>query len=247
MAHKKYSYPLANRYAGRKRKRVGYSRMIARSYPYAPPAPALVGYNKAEMKLHQINYSGTSTGTWQYMNSDLLAIPQNDTESGREGREVTLRYLKLKARIAFIPGRSAGFESITLVAYYHIYLIQDKQCNGAQPTIFNANEGIFDDAAHPLAEPVMANKARFKFLKHWKIPLRSVGYRQSWVATSVEDLKEIEWGSKCNIKIQYDTSAATGALVTRRSNNLLLIGTTEGLTTDEIDFYGNVATYFTEN
>lgn len=146
--------------------------------------------------------TATTAGTGQI---DL--IPQNDTESGRDGRQCTITSIQLKGLLTFDPAASADASGVT-----QIYVIQDTQTNGAQAAMTD----VFTTATlvnmHNLA-----NSKRFRVLKkfthYWNPPAGATG-----AYNTVN--KYIDWYKSCSIPLEF--SANTGAKTEQKSNSIFL-------------------------
>lgn len=138
----------------------------------------------------------------------LVLIPQNVTESGRDGRKCTVSSINIKMVITLSPGAGANPSGATFIA-----LIQDTQCNGAAAALTD----IY--TSNPLVTGVnLANSSRFKILKKWVHnwnPLAGVTTAYCNVTNYVDYYK------KCNIPLEF--SGTTGVITELKSNNLFLL------------------------
>jgi len=138
----------------------------------------------------------------------LDLIPQNVTESGRVGRKCVIKSIQIRGRMAFTPGGSANAATETIM-----YLIQDKQANGAQAAFTD----IFTNAVVHTGMFNLANSQRFKILKKWVQCHNS----QAGVTTAFNSVVDaIEYFKLCNIPLEF--SGTTGAITELRSNHLFL-------------------------
>lgn len=159
----------------------------------------------------------------------LSLIPQNDTQSGRDGRKVVVESLLLNGYIALVPGAAAQPNDVATM-----YVIQDTQANGAAATVADDNTGIFTAAGAvlPLAVRCLANTERFKILKRFDW----VFNEEAGATTAYPNMyKKIDCYLKLNIPLEYDASASTGALTTIRTNNIFLVAGTAAGTDDLIN------------
>lgn len=144
----------------------------------------------------------------------LALIPQGDTQSTRDGRAAYVKSIQIRASLRDVPaGASVSGHTV------YMYLVQDTQCNGAAATV-SGDTGIFSTALADTAMLNLANSDRFKILKKWIIDFNAGSGVGGAINTTS---KHIEYYSKCNIPIQYDNAASTGAITTIRSNNLFLV------------------------
>lgn len=147
----------------------------------------------------------------------LCTISQGDGQSQRDGRKIFVKSILMRGTVTLTPGAlTSAYSSV------FIWVVQDTQCNGAAATVANDDTGIFTAAgANPaLAVRCLANTDRFKILK--KIVV-SLGAQAGVSAAYNESQRVIDQYIPCNIPIEYDASAATGALTTMRSNNIFLV------------------------
>lgn len=158
----------------------------------------------------------------------LCTIAQGDGQSNRDGRKVIVKSIYCNGAAVYQPGASATSADIA-----YLWLVQDTQCNGAAATVADDNVGIFTTAGAnaSLAVRCLANGDRFKILKKWSLPL---GAQAGVTAAYNNSIKPVTCYLKCHIPIEYDASAATGAIATIRSNNIFLVAGTAGLSDDLI-------------
>lgn len=153
----------------------------------------------------------------------LNLVPQNDTQSGRDGRKIIIKSIQLHGKAVQVPGAGAQPNDILTM-----YVVQDTQCNGAAATVADDNTGIFTAAAADLSQAVrcLANTDRFRILKKFQMNFDE----KAGATTAYPNMyKVINWYKKCNIPIEFDASATTGAITTIRSNNVFLVaGTATG-------------------
>lgn len=141
----------------------------------------------------------------------LNIIPQNDTDTGRDGRAVVVKSIEVRGTWQHLPGAAALAGTVV-----HMYLVLDKQCNKAAAAVLD----VFTTANIHSSGLNMYNRSRFQIMKHWTFKFEpkagvTTAYNQSF--------ESVEYTRKCRIPITWDNSAATGALNTTTSNNLFLI------------------------
>lgn len=146
--------------------------------------------------------STTSTGS-------LVQIVQGDTESMRNGRKITIKSIQCKG---FLTGPTTTPNDVI-----QLYLILDKQCNGALPSYSD----VFEDV--PVVSEVnrminLSNSSRFTIIK--KLRMTFVGQTALAGPVYTSQIKSIDFYKKCNIPIEYDSSATTGVVTSVKSNNL---------------------------
>lgn len=163
----------------------------------------------------------------------LCIIPQDDTQSGRDGNMAIIKSIHIKGVQRLVPGGGAG-AGLSAESTY-IWLVEDLQANGAAATAASATVGVFTNANPQQALPTLANSDRFKILAQRKTDLVSnTGVVTGWSEES-KIMKDIYM--KCNIPIKYDSSVATGAIGSIRSNNLFLV-VAATTTADIVSFEG---------
>ncbi len=172
-----------------------------------------------ELKFHDVDVDDaaiSTAGTIQNTGT-INIIAQNTTESTRIGRKCTIRAINWRYSID-LPAQASMSETAEIV---RVILYLDKQCNGATATTTNILETDNYQSFNQLA-----NKSRFRILMDRTHTITS----PSGIAGPVTGLNQYEdsFYTKCNIPLEFDNSATTGALTTIRSNNLgvLLISKT---------------------
>ncbi len=144
--------------------------------------------------------------------SELTVIPQGDSESERIGRRITIKSVHAKGTIRIFSATSAAATNDTV----HCMLVLDTQTNGA---VFAATDLYETDAFKSFRN--LANSSRFRVLYTHTFVMKVPGAAPSGAAYIYgSDVKYININKKCNIKIEYDNSLATGVVSTVRSNNL---------------------------
>jgi len=162
----------------------------------------------------------------------LVLIPQGVTESTRVGRKCVIKSIQMRLNLVFAPAASA-----TAATAFSIWLVQDKQANGAAAAITdvitssNLTSGMRD----------LSNSGRFIILKRWN-SVMNVG---AGVTTAFNNsYRHIEFFKTCNIPIEY--SSTTGAIGEIKSNNLFLLAGANG-SDDLITVAGNCRVRFSDN
>lgn len=133
----------------------------------------------------------------------LNLIPQGVTESTRVGRKAFLKSIQIQAIYQFSGSVGQG-------GAFYMYLILDKQCNGAIATTADVFTGT--NAASTLRE--LSNSSRFWVMKRW------VHIIDPKVASG-DVTKNISFYKKLNIPIEYNST--TGAIGEICCNNLFLM------------------------
>jgi len=160
----------------------------------------------------------------------LVLIPQGVTESTRVGRKCVIKSISGRWDMVYAPASGA-----TAVELYAIYLVLDKQCNGAAAAFGDVFLGT--SATQGLHN--LANSQRFVILKKWVGAMTS----PAGVTTAYNSVvKHVDFFKKCNIPIEY--SSTTGAITEIRSNNIFLIA--GGSHDDALTVTGNVRVRFSD-
>ncbi len=154
----------------------------------------------------------------------LSLIPQGVTDSTRVGRKCTVKSVFINGAVNFPPGATA-----TAVMVMHLYIMLDKQANGAAATV-SGDSGIFTGTNLSTALQNLSNAGRFQTLRHIVIELNPAGgVASAWNAV----IKQFSAYVRCNVPIEYDASAATGAITTIRSNNIFIVAGGAGTNFDD--------------
>lgn len=161
--------------------------------------------------------------------TNLVVIPQGDTESMRNGRKVQLKTVSIRGRLYIQPQANSANTSDVV----RILLVQDKQANGVAFTPPMVLAGTPDY----LAYRNLANTSRFNILFDKSFSINSMG----GVATdSFETVKTWSINRKLNIPMEYDASATTGAIGTQRSNSLAILAIAENGALSNIQYQARV-------
>lgn len=167
-----------------------------------------------------ISFSFDATGEVP-ATGQLNLIPQGSTESQRIGRKVVIKSLYIRGTVTFTPAAStSGVDDVFL------YIVLDRQCNGAAAAITD----VLTSNAMGSALVNLANTDRFVILgrKSWKL--------QSAAGVSAAYARDqIPWSfyKKLNVPIEFDSSSTSGAITTIRSNNIFLLAGS-GLIGDDV-------------
>lgn len=172
-------------------------------------------YNRYGSLAKEVKYFDTAvstavdlTGGLFDTNSSINLVPQADTESGRDGKKIIIESISFKWRWEYSPGASAS-PWLT----FAVYVILDKQANGAQPAIGD----IFNSTILPTSFMNPDNTQRFVVLKKWVVTVNT-GAGVTTAYAGQGGFKE--WFYRC--KIPIDFSADTGAIGEVKSNNIVL-------------------------
>lgn len=155
----------------------------------------------------------------------LVAIPQDDTESGRDGRQAIVKQLSIRGAIT-TDATAVNQERLRFV------LVQDTQTNGALATILNVLETNDINSFRNLE-----NNHRFKILKDIEIPMPPKTVNTAATTAMVQTVP-FKCDLKMNMIMDYDSSAATGVIATQRSNGLFFFLLSGGSSTAD---FGGIA------
>jgi len=157
-------------------------------------------------------------------------IPQGVTESTRDGKDATVREVRVRGNLLVTNdndvGRSFGV---------HIYLVLDQQTNGAQA----AAADIFTGTDVTTNFVNMENTQRFKILAHKQYILNPVVAVVGAASSAIQPMiKQVDITYKGSVPLIF--SSTTGALTELRSNHIFLAyGTGGNSADDKVVFAGN--------
>lgn len=203
---------------GQKRKGKGRKGRASRKIPknlrgYAQLSGAYGRFtgHDAELKFIDVPASAvsvTSTAAIQAAGSLCLMI-QDATSSGRIGRQIRVKSLQFRGRIATIPSTT-----VAPSCNFFLYVLLDTQCNG----LITTPTTVFTGANLSTALVELANSQRFKILKKVVVPLNpSAGVSTAYAPVQ----RPINFYLKMDTPIDYN--GATAALTEIRSNSLTYI------------------------
>lgn len=168
-----------------------------------------------------------ATGQWNL-------IPQGVTESQRVGRRCTIRSIQFRGTMEYVPAASTVGTAVV-----HLFVVLDKQCNGAAASVTD----VLTSNAMGSALVNLENRSRFVILKRWVWPMNAqAGVQGAFGRMS----RNAEWYKKCKIPIDFDSSASTGAIGTIRSNNIFVLAGTSN-EDDAVGFVGTARVRFSDN
>ena len=160
--------------------------------------------------------NGASAPTGTLLDDSLNHVAQDATETGRIGRKIIVSSLSMRGNIAFGSTATIG----DMDQYIRIIVFVDKQANGAAATMADvvSTAGVVDvDAFRNLS-----NIGRFQILydRTKRMWVDAVGQTAAGTFTSVPQSYPWAFHKRVNIPIEFDSSAATGAITTITSNNI---------------------------
>ncbi len=142
-------------------------------------------------------------------------IAEGNGESERIGRKLNIRSIQWTYTVELQDqGNSAnpsGNETLRVVLYL------DKQTNGATATV----TGIMESDDYQSFRN-LSNASRFQILhdKSYDLGFHSAAGDGTAANDWGGESKTVKFYRRCNIPIEYDNSATTGAITSIRSNNL---------------------------
>lgn len=161
----------------------------------------------------------------------LVLIPQGDGESSRDGRVAYIKSIQGRYLVNSVPSLNANGSTNVF-----LYLVLDKQCNGAAAGVTD----VMTSANLWSAFHNLANSDRFQVLRRWKVNLTSQANQSATVPSNIN--KTLEFYHRCDIPIQY--SSTTGAITEIKSNNLFFLLGSDGQSDDTVTLTGSTRVRF---
>lgn len=192
------------------------------------------GVNERKFFDTSLNFTVDTTGEVP-ATGQLALIPQGTTESSRIGRKACIKSIHIRAGAFYIPGADTVGSTVS-----YIYLVLDKQCNGAAAAITD----VLTSSNMSLGMVNMANSERFVILKRFIVPFQAgAGVSGAYG----QDRKALEFFHKCSIPMEW--SSTTGAIAEIKSHNLFLLAGNEGGTgtDDSVSIVGTCRLRFSDN
>ncbi len=209
--------PKSPYYAGQyKQKRAGKRLARVRARPIRRTTAR--SFPNQELKFHDVALDDAVIAAAGTITDTINIIPQDNTAITRNGRKVVVKNINWRYRISLpevdavaTPGPG---EDVRVMLYL------DKQCNGAGALV-STNAGILATVDYQSFNN-LSNKNRFKILydKVHTLVYRSLASGDASQFSSAGNRLNRAVYLKCNIPLEFDSSAATGAIATIRSNNL---------------------------
>lgn len=166
---------------------------------------------ETELKFVDTLLGVTTATTGGVVNPNIVVVPQDGSENGRIGRFVRIQSILLRGSVA-LPSQATVADATDNI---RIMLILDQQANGAPFTVANLLQ-----QTDWLGMKNLDNGDRFKVLSDRTISINQDG----GVATATfAQSRAFNLYLECNLRIDYDSSAATGAIGTQRSNSIAVV------------------------
>ncbi len=180
---------------------------------YGRFGPGAKGDAGPELKFHDLDIDQDPPATAGTIAEDsCVTIAQDMTESTRIGRKCVIRSINWRFRIVKKVSTAAADTSDVC----RVILYLDKQCNGVTAAVTDILESADFQSFNNLA-----NKSRFRTLMDREYALNScAGGGDGTTEDYGENVTIDSFFKNCNIPIEYDNSATTGAIATVRSNNI---------------------------
>ncbi len=145
----------------------------------------------------------------------IHTIPEGNSESERVGRKVTIKKVgwRYKIELPESDAQATPSEGDTVRAIMFL----DKQANGATAAVLDILE-----TANWQSFNQLANKSRFRILmdRTHDLNYRGMASDGAGLVSQANWVESHAFFKTCNIPIEYDNSANTGAIGTIRSNNI---------------------------
>lgn len=174
--------------------------------------PNTLASQSVELKFFDTAMSGNVDLTAEIpaTGGQICLISQGDSQSQRDGRKCVIKSVLFKGTFQYVPGISGT----ATAASFWLFLVLDKQCNGAAAAVTD----VFTSTDMATAFHNIANSDRFQVLKKIRRTLTS----QAGVGGAFGNVTSlIEFYKKCNVPVQY--SSTTGAITEIKSNNIFYI------------------------
>lgn len=174
----------------------------------------------SEMKFHDLDLTDVVVAAGGEVFANILTIPEGNGEEQRVGRKIVIRSIGWRYNVS-LPEQVDATQTTDIV---RIMLVLDKQCNGAAPAVadvLRTGAGLTFQSFNNLS-----NGMRFTVLHDRVIPINTnAGSGRGGTDTLAFGRKNFNFAfyKKCNIRVEYDNSAATGVITSIRSNNLFVL------------------------
>lgn len=164
----------------------------------------------------------------------LALIVEGDTIANRDSQKIQVSSIQIRATLTYTPAAAAVASDVT-----DLYLIYDKQPNGAAATVSGDANSVFTGTISSEMLRLVANQDRFKILKHFQHTWNAT----AGVTTAYNRMSQsIDWYKKFDLPIHYGASA--GAITDLRTGNLFLVAGTSGGSDDLVACTGNCRVRF---
>lgn len=168
----------------------------------------------SERKYLDTQSSLLAPGTTAVVASDYFQlIPRSTDASGRIGQACTLERIQINGSIRHLPGAAANPSDVL-----YMWLVLDKECNGATATLSDMFVGTAPEFLHMN----IGNSNRFSILKKWIVPLNVQGGERN--STSSLNIA-LPWEAyiKCKIPLRWNSGDTTGAATNLLMNRFYIV------------------------
>lgn len=162
----------------------------------------------------------------------LCLVPAGDTQQTRGGGKITVKSVQIRSSIGAVFGAAA-----TASTTAHIYVVQDTMPNKAAASVSD----VFTGTSLSSALRNVTTLNRFKILRHW---WHTFTPQAGQNGAYNNDQYHLEMYLKCNIPLEFDSTA--GAVTELTRNNIFLIAGTDTATDDLITVSGRARITFYE-
>lgn len=209
--------------AGRQSRRKAYK--SRRPLALVPGAVEFKFFDTAVSSLIDSTLEIPATGQW-------ALIPQGDTQSTRDGRYATIKSIHFR-------GALTGTAGATSESAVFIWLVQDKQANGAAAAATAVMTGTSAESCHRN----LNNNRRFKILHKEVIAPNKVGFQMDAGGAAENIYWPVEFYVPCDILMDWNST--TGAITEITQNNIfILAGAAGGNSDDNYTLSGNARVRF---
>lgn len=219
---RKRSYsPAANALAVYRPFKSPYKRPYVKSRKFIPGVDRTGGFygryasRDGELKFHDVDLDDAIIAVGGQVTPTINIIPQGITEVTRIGRKCTIKSINWRFRLTLQENDAVATPGN--VETTRVILYQDKQCNGATAAVTDLLE---TDDVHSFRN--LANSGRFNFIYDKIYAMNYMGMASDGVGLVSQgpNSREISMYKKCDIPLEFNSSASDGSLATIRSNNL---------------------------
>lgn len=169
----------------------------------------------SELKFLDTTLAPTNVPQAGVVEPNVVTVPQDNTESGRNGRKVLVKSIWFKGQIQLTSQGATGNTDDTV----RIIVVQDRQANGA---VFTVPQVL--STADYRSFRNLDNERRFRVLSDQTMVINQNG---GLAAATFEQARKWEKYIKCNFEVDYDATAVTGVIATQRSNSVSVLAISE--------------------
>lgn len=168
-------------------------------------------YSGSELKFLDTVLAPTVALNTGNVNPNIVVIPQGDGESERVGRKVVIKSIYFRGLTELTTAASVTDADDVV----RIIVVQDKQANGAAFAVTD-----YLQTADFQSHRNMSNISRFRTLADFQMTMNATA---ALASDTCESNKLWTKYMKCNIPMEYDNTATSGAISTQRSNSVAVL------------------------